>query len=404
MTADIPRKFLYHTLKTLFGWAICLLYGFSYKKYKPEAENFIMISNHLTDVDFLCMVKSFPNHFYYVASDAIGRNSFLHNLLTLLVNPIWRKKTTNDLTTVYQILKRTKAGESVCIFAEGGRSMDGRTLPVAASTGKLIKAAGVALITYKIKGGYFIQPRWAKKFRRGKFSGEVIGEYSAEQIKNMSAQQVQSIIEEDIFEDAYATQREVMAKYTGKNIAESIEVALYLCPECKGLSTLHSKGDKFTCESCGRVFKYDEYGFIESADGGVNHYDNLADWYRWEKEEIRSRKDEYLSYEETRPITTDKKQHLTILDNRSRRGDRHIYGDVTAYRDRMEFLSEEGQILSFDYNNFSDTDVLNRQSLIFTIKGGASYILNSDVTYTSPFKYIELICMLRTDGRNSRSG
>ena len=389
-----PRKFLFYILKFLFCKAICAHYGFRGKKYRPKSDHFIMISNHVTDVDFLCMPSSLPCHYYYVASDNIGRGRKLHDLLTYLIDPIWRKKSTNDITTVYNVLKRVKSGENVCIFGEGGRSISGRTLPVVAATGKLVKASGAALITYRIRGGYFIQPRWAKKFRKGKFFGEVVNEYSADEIAQMSPEEVQEVIERDIYEDAYAYQRDARLTYKGDNIAESIEVALYMCPICKKLSAITSKGDTFECTNCHTHFRYTEQGFIES---DRDTFDNITDWYEWQKDEIRSRKELYSSYQENDPITQDFSQDLTILSDKD--GDEVINGMVSAFRDRLEFHAKDGRDFTFDYNDFSDADVINRQGLIFSIKGRGSYVLSSETVNTSPFKYIELIYMLRTDGR-----
>jgi hypothetical protein len=74
-----------------------------------------------------------------------------------------------------EIMRATKKGKSVCIFAEGVRTWDGVTNPILPSTASLIKAAKCGLVTYRVTGGYFVSPNWSEGgTRRGPISGAPI--------------------------------------------------------------------------------------------------------------------------------------------------------------------------------------------------------------------------------------
>ena len=126
----------------------------------------------MTTWDPLLLAMSFPDKpIRFVASEHIFRHGLVSRLLTWLVAPIPRKKAASGADTVMASLRALKAGDSVCIFAEGDASWDGLTHPVFPATGKLARMAGVPLVTYRLEGGYLSLPRWSKKLRRGKMRG-----------------------------------------------------------------------------------------------------------------------------------------------------------------------------------------------------------------------------------------
>ena len=157
-------------------------FNFSGKLNDPEGP-YIVLSNHVTDWDPLMVGSTFRRHMYFVASEHIYRLGFLSKLISFFLSPIARQKGGNAAGTVKAILRTLKDGYNVCFFPEGNRSWDGRTWEFTESTGKLVRASGASLITYKLTGGYFSSPRWAgKSIRRGSMKGEIVGIYSPEEI------------------------------------------------------------------------------------------------------------------------------------------------------------------------------------------------------------------------------
>lgn len=245
---------------------------------------FIVMSNHNTDYDPILVCTGIRQHMYAVASEHIFRRGLASKALKFFLDPIARAKGTTAASTVIEMLRRLKKGQNILLFAEGNKSYNGLTNPILASTGKLVKKAKCSLVTYRLTGGYFTSPRWAKKtFRRGRMDGRVVRVYTPEELAKMTAEEVNAAIVSDIFEDAYAGQEASPVRYRSDRRAEGIETALFMCPNCRRLGTVKSKGNDFFCD-CGLKGEYDEYGYIS----GNFPYKTIRDWDLWELEQFRS--------------------------------------------------------------------------------------------------------------------
>lgn len=257
-----------------------LAHRFLTRRFRLEAEPCtldgpcLVVSNHVTTWDPLLLSMSFPDKpIRFVASEHIFRHGLVSRLLNWLVAPIPRKKAASGADTVMASLRALKAGDSVCIFAEGDASWDGLTHPVFPATGKLARMAGVPLVTYRLEGGYLSLPRWSKKLRRGKMRGVIVGVYPPETLKAMKGPEITALIDRDLFEDAWARQRQEHIPYRGKDRAEGIERGFFLCPKCGGLGTARGAGDRVRC-ACGLDLLYTEEGFFDPPDP----VETPADW------------------------------------------------------------------------------------------------------------------------------
>ena len=247
--------------------------------YSPElcsAEGtFLVLANHNTDWDPLLLALAFPRYMSFVASEHIFRWGLAAKLIVFLTNPIARLKGTTAGDTAMTMLRRLKKGVNVAMFAEGNRSFNGLTGDILPATGKLARASGAGLVTYRFDGGYFTSPRWCgSAVRRGRLTGRIVNVYTPEQLKAMSADEVNAAIRRDLYVDAYAVQRREMVRFKGKHLAEHLETVLCRCPACGSLDSLHSTGDTLFC-GCGFSVRYNEFGFFEG-DGAP--FDNVTDW------------------------------------------------------------------------------------------------------------------------------
>ena len=231
-----------------------LAHGFIIRLFHLEAERLnpagpcLIIANHVTNWDPLLLAMSFPNTpIRFVASEHIFRHGILSRLLEWLVAPIPRKKAASGADTVMSVLRALKAGDTVCIFAEGDATWDGLTHPVFPATGKLARMAGVPLLTYRIEGGYLSSPRWAAGLRRGKAWGRQIGSYAPEELKKQKGPEITDVIDRDIFEDAFARQRTEHVRFQGQNRAEGIERGFFLCPKCGKIGGVRGVGERVVC-------------------------------------------------------------------------------------------------------------------------------------------------------------
>lgn len=261
------QKIYWKILRPLVIVFLYFKFGYTFKVAKNLPDNFLVLSNHNTDFDPLLLGVSFKDSIRFVASEHISRWKVAFKFVNHIFSPIMRPKGTKAASTVKDMLRTLRGGDNICMFAEGARSWNGITAPILPSTGKVVKSARCALVTYKISGGYFCSPLWSENgTRRGKIHGEVVNIYSAEQIASMSVDEINAIINSDLYEDAYDRQATEMNKYTGRHLAERMESMVYCCPNCKSIDSLSSSGETVSCKNCKNEFVYDKYGYISGLE------------------------------------------------------------------------------------------------------------------------------------------
>ena len=212
--------------------------------------------------------------------------------------------------------------------------------------------AGCALVTYRIHGGYFTYPRWARNHhRKGHVEGKVVGVYNSSQLNEMSAQEITEIINRDTYENAYETQRIKRWIYKGKDRAKGMEYVLFICPRCRTMDSVQTDGERFFCSACGMSGVYDEYGFLK---GNYLPFDNVLSWMRWIEPEFDSF---VLQHDATDSLFTEENVRLYRMLDDYRNEDIET-ASLRVFKDRMilgtsgnEFLFDEIQYLSILFGN-----------------------------------------------------
>lgn len=237
----------------------------------------------MTDYDPVFVAASFDKQMYFVASEHTTRWGVASKFLKNCFEPIVRYKGTTAASTVIDMLKKVREGKCVCMFAEGARSWDGVTAYIQPATGKVVKTAKCALVTYRMEGGYFVSPNWSEGSgtRKGHIQGKVVNVYTREQLAQMSVKEINEAIANDLHEDAYERQLSNPVKHQGKNIAERMENVLFICPKCGAVDSMHSAGDTVRCDKCDLSFRYNEYAMLEGAP-----FETVKELFAWEKQEV----------------------------------------------------------------------------------------------------------------------
>jgi 1-acyl-sn-glycerol-3-phosphate acyltransferase/DNA-directed RNA polymerase subunit RPC12/RpoP len=309
------HDFVYRLLWLLLHRFFARMFNFEYDSINPGKTPFFVISNHLTNYDPILVGLSFGRNLYYVAADQLLRMGLKSRLLKFLFSPIPVAKTTHETQTVISIFRRIRDNCNICIFAEGNMSFDGETGEILPSIGKLIKRAGVTLVTYRLIGLYFTFPRWARFIRKGKTGGRLVQIYSPERISAMSAEEIYEAVKNDINVSAYDMQEKSMIVFRGRKRAEYLETVLYCCPECKRFAALKSRDDTLSCE-CGFKVRFNEYGFFELPDKSKEPpYKTITAWTEWQKQEIKTLAGNQSAVNV--PVFTDDNQLLYQIDRKS---------------------------------------------------------------------------------------
>ena len=330
---------------------------------------FLVIANHTNDLDPLILSVCFPkNQFYFVASEHIFRLGFVSRVLEWLVAPIPRKKASSGADTVKMCLRNLKGGNSVGLMAEGEASWDGRTIPVFSATGKLAKSSGASLVTVRISGGYLSAPRWSKSDRRGKIIAKPVHVYSPEELESMTADEVLQHINEDIYADCWKDESLSGVAYKGKNLAEHIERAVYICPNCGSVGTIKSEGNKFTCTKCGNGSVYTEQGTF----GPEFRFNNISEWEDYQNSIVKDMKG-----------TSFKDENVSLT--------RILRGHDEQTLERGVELVVDGDKLrighaEFDFAKINNMSMVQSKRLLFSYEG--SYYEIKDEGITSLRKYL----------------
>ena len=343
-------------------------YGFYIKEPLKLDEPTLIMQNHVTDSDMFLMIAAVDEPMYFVGSEHLVRSGGLMKFFINAFDGIPLCKGSVAIGPTKEIVKRIKDGNHVCIFPEGSRTFDGRTNPFNPATGKLIKMSGAGLVTFRFKGGYFVQPRWTKVWRKGPLTGEFVGHYSADEIKRMSVEEINEILRRDIYEDAYETQLKDPKEYQAEGLAEGIENILYLCPSCHKLETIKGHGDDFTCSACGMKTHYDSYGML-SSDNEAMSFKTLAQWVDWEDSEFdRMYEQGEMSFENS-DVT------LSSIDMNTHVEKVLTSGSISADKEGMKIGEYE-----FPFNTMEGFEYINLgNSLLFT---------NKNVYYTAVGDYV----------------
>ncbi len=355
------KRNLLHRFVWTFLWVIAqpymaIRYGFKTKHLRLK-EPCLVVSNHLTEIDMIMVGCAFPRQMYIVGGEHIQSRS-IFPVLDFFFHPITMYKADSDTAAIKEIIRRLRAGHSIMLFPEGSRSFNGETETLTDSIGKLCKSGKCGLVTYHLGGGYFTAPRWAYTTRKGRMWGEIKSYLTADEVAKMSPHEITELINRDIHDNAYETQRVEMNRYTGERLAEGLENYLIICPSCGEYNTLETSGNEFKCPHCGLHGKYNEYGFLE---GENLPFDNVYDWGKWVEKKFR---EDLLGKQPDELLYTDSDLKFYEIAPDHERITLEETG-IKGYSDRIEIGGSE-----FDFSEISGMDMLYYgKTLMFTWRG-----------------------------------
>ena len=330
----------------------------------PELPDcFLLISNHVTNLDMFTVGLTLRRHMYFVATEHIFRLGFISRLIRFLADPIPIAKGGSTSGAVLEILRRLRAGRSVCLFAEGNCSWDGRAIDIPEATGKMVRKAKVPLVTVRIIGGYFGFPRWGYTGRKGPVHCEVAGVYQPEELAKMKGDEINRLILRDIGEDAYERQLADPVPYPGKALSRGIEHTLLACPKCGRIGTVTSTDDAFSC-GCGLRGSYDEYGMLH---GDGFDFKTIRDWEDWQRGFFAAQPAPEADKPET-VFTSD--EGMVLYSVGGHRAKKFAEGTLSA-SDRGLHFGE----LFFPFADMAALAVRLRGTVTFSMKDGAYYEL-----------------------------
>ena len=263
-----------------FFWLLGhIRFGLTAKRFKTKKrQNYLILSNHCCSMDPFFVSISFPGKpVYFVSSDDLLRIKFASFWIKWMAAPIPKQKDVADFRFAAICKQIAEEGGNIGIFPEGNRTYSGKLGPIDEGIAKLAKALGLPVLLYRIENGYGVDPRWAKKIRRGKMKGGVVWEISAEEVSSSTPEALLETIREGL-----SSPLDHSLSYRSKCSAECLERVLYVCPRCRKLQTLRSSGNTISCSSCGLSATY-EPNMTFRSDEPEFPFETVADWYDFQK-------------------------------------------------------------------------------------------------------------------------
>ena len=390
---EMRKGYLKSRVVVMFLLRICKPIAFrilraEMKYYKPKNITFLLISNHTDALDPGFIMGGMNKYIRFVASDHVTRAPLLGPFIRLFGGCIIKRRSNPPEVLINDIIDSLKADVPVGLFAEGSTSLNGETGFISANTGKLVKDSGKALITWRFTGGYLRSPRWANTNKKGPVRGGVVREYSPEELANMTVEEVNEAIRRDTYVNAFEVQRENKDVYTGENMAEYLERILYVCPKCKEIGNLHSKGDFLKCHSCGYTVEYGTDAFFHSDDNDVI-FDNVLAWDKWQRKEWKERvlaaKDGELIFEDTEQVvrTIREDQRIPVSS----------HAKLQLYKDKFVVVTEK-ETIEMPMESITRVWIAAKDSVIIVNNEHYFDVESKDVK-SAPIKYVAAWMYLR---------
>ena len=260
----------------------CIIRKINVDGLKPP---FVLLCNHNAFMDFKVATKAiFPwRANYIVAIDGfIGREKLLRN-----VGCICKRKFTDDIILIKQLIQTIKNGDVAVIYPEARYSLCGTTAVLPESLGKLCKLLNVPVVTLICHGHHVNSPFWNLHDRGVKpTEAEFMRIFDAEALKNASVDEINKRIAEVFRYDDFAWQKERGIHITYKGRAEGLHKVLYQCPACGAEYRMSSEGTILKCNACKKEWGMTELGELKAVTGDTE-FSHIPDWYEWERENVR---------------------------------------------------------------------------------------------------------------------
>jgi len=357
-------RWLNRLLKLTLGKYLTIRYNLKaynltvFENLKPP---YIMMANHSCFWDPFIISNFVPDPIYFVVTDASFRSPFMRFLLGL-VGSIPKTKAISDFGTVKQIMEIKRRGGVIGIFPEGHNTWDGHSLPVIYATAKLIKHLKIPVVIPEKRGAFLSIPRWAKKNRRGRITLDFKLAFTGEEIERLSTDEIYTRLSGFLDYNEYEFQRKEMIPYKGKDLAEYLELVLFICPECKSIGSMYSLGRVFTCKKCNYITFYNNYGFFENSNKEVA-FETIRDWNVWQLNYLKTFLQEKKRQNCLETIIEDSRIDCRI-GYRDEPMVKSGKGTLQLYTDGIVFSASGGD-LSFSIDEITGLNVQNEEKLEF---------------------------------------
>ena len=350
---------VYKVVRATLGSFLVLRFGLHarnrilLRKIRPP---YVLLPNHVSYWDPVFVGFFVPDLVYYVTSDRQFRGKLWGRLLSL-VGTIPKSKEISDFETVRSIFSVKKKGGVIGIFPEGRRNWDGHSLPPLYVTAKLLRALRLPVIVPIIKGAFLALPRWSDTPKKGKVTVDFQMGFTPEDLGRMSVDEIYQKIGSLLEYDEYSHQRKNMIRYRGRNRAQGLELAIFVCQACNEIGRLRSRGNSFACDACAHTVSVTEYGFFSLN----SRFESVREWNIWQL----SRLEEVVTAsDDDSPILVDGPVWIYKGYRSDAMIDREL-GTLSLFRSRVIFEGKSGSTTEFPISSIAGVNVQTHEEMEF---------------------------------------
>lgn len=256
------------------------------KQMKGLKPPYLLLSNHHSFYDFFVLQRVlFPHKANYIITiDGFHDHG---EMWLRMFGGIGKRKFTNDISLIKNMKHCiTKYKNIVVMYPEARYSIDGTTSMLPESLGKVVKFLNVPVVTLNMRGNYIAQPQWNKIKRKIPFEADVTQIITKEDLPKLNVEEINTRIEDALQYNDWEYMKQNNYLLPASNRAEHLNRLLYQCPHCKTAHHMHGVGIKLSCDVCGKEWIMKENGSLEALDKDTE-FDNVPDWYHWEREMVR---------------------------------------------------------------------------------------------------------------------
>ncbi|MDD4066064.1 MAG: lysophospholipid acyltransferase family protein [Bacilli bacterium] len=342
-------------------------YGFT-SVLHPELKNtpFILVSNHVTQVDPVLVSLAFKQHIYYVATENVFQRKWISKLLVYFFSPIKKVKNEVDIGTIRDMMSVAKQGGSLGLFLSGNATYSGEEEYIHSPIAGLIKKLGLPLVIYNLYGCYGVAPRWGNELRKGKCFGDIRRIITPEEYSTMSNEELEEIIHHGL--DVKETDKVESELYDCPNRAEYLERALFCCPDCHSFQTLKSEKHTLKCLKCGYEVTY-EKGLKLTTIKGEKTFARVKEWYDFEKNYVAS-----YDFQRYNKMVVLKDKGITIRDIHEK--SEAQAGTIELYNDSLHVITD--QVLVIPFTEITSMAAQSKNNLLVKTKT-VTYEINGNV-------------------------
>lgn len=256
------------------------------KVLKQQKRGCILIYNHFSNKDhyFIQSAVGYRPINYVLASYFFFKKP-LGTFLTL-ANAISKDQFKPDIMAIRKMKKVVDQDGIVCIAPAGQTSIDGASPFISFQIVKLIRMAKTDVLALRMEGTYLTYPKWRLSKRKTKINLKFIKVLNKEDIPNYTDEEIYNLVTESINVNEYKDQLTRKRIIKGKSLASGLETVLVRCPKCHDTHSYKTDGTILTCTTCNNELKVNQYGLFEKVKEDDVIFNNLPDWYKWQKEEL----------------------------------------------------------------------------------------------------------------------